>query len=131
MKPKIMSKKSNREKGSEGEKLAGEYLQAKGYTLLEYNYFFEHAEVDLVAFDKEAQAIVFAEVKKRSSSSFGKPVDAITDEKQKNIYKASEAWLYERKMDGSPARFDVIAITQEEDEAPDIQHFENAFRPGI
>lgn len=34
-----MSEKSKREKGREGEKLAGEYLQAKDYMVLEYNYF--------------------------------------------------------------------------------------------
>lgn len=77
------------------------------------------------------EVIAFVEVKKRSSASYGKPVDSVTEEKKKNIYKASEAWLYERKMESVPVRFDVIAILQDEDETPDIQHFEDAFRPGI
>ncbi|MDZ7681331.1 MAG: YraN family protein [Fodinibius sp.] len=71
--------------------------------------------------------IVFAEVKTRSSNQFGEPEEYVDEEKKKNVYKAAEAWLYERKMDGSPVRFDVISILQPEDEAPDIKHFENAF----
>lgn len=126
-----MSDKSTRQKGREGEQTAAAYLETKGYTVLEFNYFFEKAEVDLVAYDEDQQAIVFAEVKKRSSTDFGDPVEAIDEDKQKSIYKAAEAWLYERKMGKAAARFDVITIVQEEDEAPDIQHYENAFRPGV
>jgi|SRR5699024_2993195 len=123
-----MSKKTTRDKGREGEELAVAYLESKGYTILERNYFFEHAEVDIVAY--EGTCIVFVEVKKRRNTVFGEPAEAITEEKEALIYKAAEAWLYERKMDGSPVRFDVIAIVQQKNEAPDIQHFEHAFRPG-
>lgn len=126
-----MNKPSNREKGFKGEQLAATYLETKGYTILEFNYFFERAEVDLVAYDNEQEYIVFVEVKKRSSTLFGEPAEAITEKKKQNIYKAAEAWLYERKMDGYPVRFDVISIVQKENEAPDIQHFEHAFRPGL
>jgi len=126
-----MSETSNRESGMQGEQMAAAYLEFKGYTILEYNYFFERAEVDLVAYDSEQESIVFAEVKKRSSTQFGEPAEAIDEEKKENIFKAAEAWLYERKMDGSPVRFDVIAIVQKENEAPDIKHFEHAFRPGL
>lgn len=125
-----MSKKTNRQDGRKGEQMAGAYLETKGYTILEYNYFFERAEVDLVAYDADQEYIVFAEVKKRSSTDFGEPAEAVTEKKKRNIYKAAEAWLYERKMNGSPVRFDVIAIVQKENEAPDITHFEHAFRPG-
>lgn len=126
-----MSDKSTTQKGREGEQTAAAYLESKGYTVLEYNYFFERAEVDLVAYDSEQEFIVFLEVKKRSTASFGDPVEAITEDKKQNIYKASEAWLYERKMDGSPVRFDVITIVQQKNEVPDINHYEDAFRPGF
>lgn len=124
-----MSKKTTREIGDEGEELAVAYLESKGYTILERNYHFEHAEVDIVAYDN-ASHIVFAEVKTRSTGRYGQPEEYVNNEKIQNIYKAAEAWLYERKMDGAPVRFDVIAIVQQNKEAPDITHFENAFRPG-
>lgn len=124
-----MSKKTTREIGDEGEELATAYLESKGYTILERNYHFERAEVDIVAYDNES-CIVFAEVKTRSSNTFGEPEEFVDDQKIQNVYKAAEAWLYERKMDGTPVRFDVISILQKDNEAPDIKHFENAFVQG-
>lgn len=124
-----MTPKSTREIGNEGEELAAAYLESKGYIILDRNYHFEHAEVDIVAYDNET-SIVFAEVKKRSTDKYGKPEEYIDQEKIDNVYKASEAWLYERKMEGAPVRFDVISITQKDNEAPDIKHFENAFTKG-
>jgi len=123
-----MTAKSKRQIGEEGEELAAAYLESKDYTILERNYFFERAEVDIVAYDKSS-CIVFAEVKYRSGTAYGEPEDAVSDEKIQNLFKAAEAWLYERKMDGAPVRFDVISIVQKNvSEAPRIRHFEDAFR---
>ncbi|MDX1586940.1 MAG: YraN family protein [Balneolaceae bacterium] len=120
-----MNAKTTRQIGDEGEDLAVAYLESKGYTILDRNYYFERAEVDIVAFDETC--IVFVEVKKRATADFGKPEEFVTASKIDNLYKAAEAWIYERKMDTAPARFDVIAITQQNNEAPDIKHYENAF----
>ena len=120
-----MTPKSTRQIGDEGEAIAAAYLESKGYTILEQNYFFERAEVDIVAYDESY--IVFVEVKRRANRNFGNPEEFVTEEKIENIYKAAEAWLYERKMEGSPVRFDIVSIVQRGSEAPDITHFENAF----
>lgn len=120
-----MTPRTTRQIGDEGEDLAVAYLESKGYTILERNYFFRRAEVDIVAYDESF--IVFVEVKKRANRTFGHPEEFVTEKKKKNIYKAAEAWLYERKMDGSPVRFDIISIVQNKNKAPDITHFENAF----
>jgi len=64
----------------------------------------------------------------RKNTTFGEPAEFVTDEKQKNVLKAAEAWIYERKMAGAPVRFDVVAIVNPPNGAPDIQHFEHAFR---
>jgi putative endonuclease len=124
-----MATKSTRAIGNEGEDLAAAYLESKGYLILERNYHFEHAEVDIVAYDN-GTCIVFVEVKKRATNYFGEPEEYVDDQKMENVYKAAEAWIYERKMDGSPVRFDVISIIQKGNEAPDIKHFENAFVMG-
>lgn len=124
-----MSDKTTREIGDEGEDLAVAFLESNGYTILERNYHFEHAEVDIVAYDN-ASCIVFVEVKTRSSNQYGEPEEYIDKEKKQNVYKAAEAWVYERKMDGAPIRFDVISILQQSEEAPEIKHFEEAFTPG-
>ena len=120
-----MSESSRQKKGKEGEEIATAFLESKGYTILDRNYSFERAEVDIVAYDN--QKIVFVEVKTRSGSSYGRPEDSISTQKKKSIFKASEAWLYERKMDSAPVRFDVISILKESRKAPDITHYEGAF----
>lgn len=111
--------------GKRGEELAAAYLESKGYTVLDRNYFFQRAEVDIVA--RGDDCIVFAEVKFRSGTDFGRPEESVSRAKIRNIYKAAEAWIHERKMDGAPVRFDVVAIVQAEGEAPNIRHHENAF----
>lgn len=124
-----MNKKTTRQIGNEGEELAAAYLESKDYLILDRNYHFRHAEVDIVAYDKES-CIVFVEVKKRASNHYGEPEEHINEAKMNNIYKAAEAWIYERKMDGAPVRFDVISIIQAGNESPAIKHYENAFTRG-
>lgn len=120
-----LNKKTTRESGFEGENLACAYLEAKDWIVLDRNYFFQKAEVDIVATDRDY--IIFIEVKLRSGTYFGYPEEHVTPAKEKNIKKAAEAWLYERKMETAVVRFDVISIVQKGNEAPKITHFEDAF----
>lgn len=117
--------------GDRGEALAAAYLEADGYRILDRNYRFEQAEVDLVCFqpspDGEGGEIVFVEVKTRSGLGFGTPAEAVTAEKQARIADVARAYLYERRLEGAPVRFDVIGIVLHREGAPDIEHFENAF----
>ena len=112
--------------GKHGEELAAAYLESKGYLVLDRNYTFEKAEIDIVAFDHTQ--IIFAEVKSRSGIYFGRPEEYVTETKEKNIKRAAEAWIYERKMETALVRFDIIAIVQNKNDAPEITHFEDAFR---
>lgn len=117
--------------GDRGEALAAEYLSQAGYRILDRNYRYERAEIDLVCFDAgddEARGeIVFVEVKTRSGLAFGPPEEAVTDEKQEHIVHAAKAYVYERRLEGAPVRFDVVSIVLNQDEAPDIDHFKSAF----
>ena len=115
--------------GDRGEVIAAAYLEAQGYTILERNYRFEHAEVDLVCFKPAAQGgeLVFTEVKTRSGLGFGRPEEAVTEEKKRHLIRAAKAYLYERKLEGSPCRFDVISIVLQGGQEPEIEHFEDAF----
>jgi len=113
--------------GDRGEDLAAAFLQEAGYRVLERNYRFERNEVDLVCRDPERDGeIVFVEVKTRTGSGYGPPEASITEEKQESLIAVSRAYLHERALDGTPARFDVVAILLA-DEQPQIDHYENAF----
>ncbi|HMB91880.1 MAG TPA: YraN family protein [Rhodothermales bacterium] len=118
--------------GDQGEAIAAAYLEAQGYTILERNYRFEHAEVDLVCFKPAAQyeqggELIFTEVKTRTGLGFGRPEEAVTEEKKRHLIRAAKAYLYERKLEGSPCRFDVISIVLQGGQEPEIEHFEDAF----
>lgn len=118
--------KTTRDIGREGEEVAAAYLESKGLIILDRNYFFEKAEVDIVAFDQ--QQIIFVEVKSRAGTFFGRPEEYVTPQKEKLIKKAAEAWVYERKMETALVRFDIVSVVQNKNKAPDITHFEDAFR---
>lgn len=111
--------------GKKGEDIAVNYLENKGYTILERNYRFQKAEIDIIAFAD--YQIVVVEVKMRSSTYFGQPEQAINKKKKEMLYMATEAWIHERKMDGSPVRFDIIAIVDQGSNEYKIKHFERVF----
>lgn len=118
--------------GDRGENLAATYLEQHGYRILDRNYRYERAEVDLVGFEpaetpEQGGTIVFVEVKTRSGLGYGAPEEAVTDAKQQHIVRAAEAYLYERQLEGAPVRFDVISIVLQQGGAPEIEHFEDAF----
>jgi putative endonuclease len=118
--------------GTNGEEIATRFLEDLGYRILERNYRFDRAEVDIICFEPAAEyssggQLVFVEVKTRRGERYGRPEDALTDEKKKSLLRAAEAYLHERRLDGSPCRFDVIAIVLSQAEGMDVQHFKDAF----
>ncbi len=118
--------KNTVEKGKLAEDAAVRFIEQKGMTVLDRNYRFMKAEVDIVAFDQNE--IVFVEVRSLKNSLFGRPEETISEQKKRLIYEAAEAWLYEKRMEGARIRFDVVAILIEAgDNGPEITHFRNAF----
>jgi len=127
-----MSRPDPHQTGRDGEDLAARYLEERGFTVMDRNYRFERSEVDLVCFLPAARysdggELVFVEVKTRRGTGFGRPEEAVGPEKQRHLIRAARAWLHERRMEGTPCRFDVIAIQLDGDAAPAIDHIENAF----
>ena len=59
------------ELGKIGEELAVDFLTEKGYEILETNWTFQKAEVDIIA--QKGNVLAIVEVKTRSSSDFGSP----------------------------------------------------------
>lgn len=112
---------NNRKLGTDKETLAAEYLEQKGYVILEKNYRCRAGEIDIIA--SKDGFIVFSEVKYRKSPEFGMPQEAVGYKKQKTIAFVANYYLMDRKLSSQQAvRFDVIAILGNE-----ITHIENAF----
>ncbi|MFN0203109.1 MAG: YraN family protein [Bacteroidia bacterium] len=114
--------------GKLGENIAASFLEVKGFHILDRNYAFEKAELDLVALQLEPAELVFVEVKTRSTEGYTFPEEAVTADKKQRLYKAADAYLYEKQMWTVPIRFDIIAINVKDPENPLIYHIEDAFR---
>jgi putative endonuclease len=107
--------------GRWGEQAAAEYLEQKGYTILERNFRAEHSEVDIIA--RQDNVLVFVEVKARSSNRYGYPEHSVTPRKKMHIMSAAEKYILEHP-EFQTWRVDVIAVEGETGEAK-IVHFEN------
>ena len=64
--------------GRWGETLAAWYLFFHGCRILERNWRYGRYEIDIVARERRTGVLIFAEVKTRSSTAFGRPADAVT-----------------------------------------------------
>ncbi|MEL6809894.1 MAG: YraN family protein [Bacteroidota bacterium] len=112
------------ELGKLGEELAVGYLLDKGYTILERNYTFQKAEIDIIA-QKSPSTIVIVEVKTRNSSFFGDPQSFVTPAKIKLLVKAANEYILSNDL-MVEARFDIIAVLKNSVDEQ-LEHFENAF----
>ncbi len=116
------------ELGKQGENLAAGFLEAKGYQILDKNYRFQRAEVDLVALRLDPAEVVFVEVKTRSNTTESFPEESITPQKKKQIFKVADSYLYEKQLFTVPVRFDIISVSMDNPDHPLIHHIEDAFR---
>jgi putative endonuclease len=116
--------KTRRSVGTKGEALALEYLQRQGYEIVQTNFRFDRAEIDVIA--REKDTLVFVEVKMRRGKSVGEPEDAITLRKRDQIRKAAEGYLYKSDLPDADCRFDVISIKQRGRET-EIYHLKDVF----
>lgn len=111
------------ELGKKGEQLAVDFLLKKDYQIVERNYRFEKAEVDIIAQKDAILAIV--EVKTRSTTDFGDPQDFVKPKQMKNLVKAVDEYVTVNDLDVE-VRFDIIAIVKE-NKGYNIEHLEDAF----
>ncbi|MDD3721957.1 MAG: YraN family protein [Lutibacter sp.] len=111
------------ELGEFGEELAVEELEKKGYEIVERNWRYKKAEIDIIARKNNVLAIV--EVKTRSSDYFGDPQDFVNSKKIKMLVEAVNEYVVSKDLEVE-VRFDIIAIIKNENQLT-IEHLEDAF----
>ncbi len=94
--------------GVQGEQMAAQMLETKGYHILERNYRCRYGEIDIVAENKGE--MVFVEVKTRSSGSYGRPADAVTREKLRHMEKAAKCYVLFHHLTDVNVRFEVVEV---------------------
>ncbi|HVW80563.1 MAG TPA: YraN family protein [Mycobacteriales bacterium] len=110
--------------GINGENYAVHYLQGSGHTIVARNWRCPDGEIDIVA--KDGGTLVFVEVKTRTSTAYGLPLEAVTSRKAAKLRELGLRWLREHRHSG-PFRFDVIGIVMPNNVEPALQHVRSAF----
>lgn len=114
--------------GADGEATACTALADRGYRILARRYRTRAGEIDVVA--RHGDVVVFVEVKTRRGRDFGDPAAAVTREKQRRLALMATDYLARHRLERAPARFDVVAVTFDEEYRPVVHVFVDAFRPG-
>jgi putative endonuclease len=107
--------------GNKGETLAAEFLKEKGFEIVERNYRYKHAEIDLIVQRKDW--VLFVEVKTRSTFDFGEPEEFVDERKIRKIFEAAEEWIFSSDWKGH-IRFDIVSVKL--GSVPVIEHFQDA-----
>jgi len=109
--------------GKLGEDLAADFLQQEGYEIVERNWTFQKAEIDIIA--KKESVLAIVEVKTRSSIDFGDPQDFVNPKKIKLLVKAVDEYVSQNNLD-LDLRFDIIAVSKDAT-IYKIEHLQDAF----
>ena len=109
--------------GKLGEEEAVDFLLKNGYHILQRNYRYQRAEVDILARKDDILAVV--EVKTRSSTDFGNPQDFVKPKQIQRLVTAVDAYVITNNLDVE-VRFDIIAIVSSK-KGLELEHLENAF----
>lgn len=114
------------ELGRQGEALAAEHLERRGWHILERGFRLGHKEIDLVA--RRGRVVAFIEVKTRAGERYGHPLDGITAAQRREIELVARAWIARHGPPGVAYRFDAVAITWPRAGPPALEHVPDAWR---
>jgi len=118
-------KVSRRGRGSWAEGEAARFLGAKGYRIVESNFFSRRGEIDLIV--EKAEELVFVEVRYRGAEGFGVPGESVGRSKRRRLILAAKAYLMIRGEMERPCRFDIVSLQRTKEGSLRIEHWPNAF----
>lgn len=111
--------------GKYGERKACEYLEKNKYKIIEKNFLCRQGEIDIIALS-DTKELVFIEVKTRRNFKYGRPCEAVTPKKIKNIKYSSKYYIFKNNLNNIGVRYDVIEVIVLNSKFG-INHIKNAF----
>jgi putative endonuclease len=106
--------------GKEGEQAAVSYLEGCGFRILDRNWRCADGEIDIVA--AERRTFVVCEVKTRSGTRFGTPLDAVGQAKRRRLRRLAALWLAAHGTRFDQIRIDVVGLLRDGAGGFTIQH---------
>ncbi len=95
--------------GEKYERKAATFLLDQGLKLHTRNFRCRYGEIDLIM--QDGDVLVFVEVRFRTQTDYGTPLDTLTNAKQKKLLRAAEVFLQQHpKWQQHSARFDCVGI---------------------
>jgi putative endonuclease len=106
--------------GKSGEQAAADYLESCGLRILDRNWRCAGGEIDIVAVERHA--LVVCEVKSRSGTRYGSPLEAVGRAKQARLRRLAVQWLNAHGVRFDQIRIDVIGLLYEGTGGFTIEH---------
>lgn len=113
---------AHNELGRWGEDCAAQYLESKGFIIMERDWHSHHRDIDIIA--RKNEELVFIEVKTRQNRTFSDPEQAVDYRKLRNLQAAINHYLKMRGPGLSP-RFDIVSVVGTIGNTPEIEHIED------
>ncbi len=106
--------------GAYGETLAARHLVGQGMVLLDRNWRCELGEIDLVL--RDGRVLVVCEVKARSSSAFGSPLEGVTEQKAARLRRLAARWLAAHDLRPAEVRIDIVGVLVPREGGAEVDH---------
>jgi putative endonuclease len=106
--------------GRYGERVAARHLTARGMVVLDRNWRCDAGEIDLVL--REGDVLVFCEVKTRTGTAYGHPLEAVDVVKTDRLVRLAERWMEERNVVAADVRFDMVGVVRALRGAAAVEH---------
>lgn len=106
--------------GAYGEAFAARHLVAAGMVLLDRNWRCDAGEIDLVL--RDGAVLVFCEVKTRTSTRYGSPLEAVSEQKTARLRRLAARWLAAHAIRPRDVRIDLVGVLVPRRGAPSLEH---------
>ncbi|WP_210648638.1 YraN family protein [Nocardioides sp. SYSU D00065] len=106
--------------GERGETIAARHLARSGLVLLDRNWRCEVGEIDLVL--RDGRVLVVCEVKTRSSTAYGSPLEAVTAAKVDRLRRLAARWLRAHDCRPDDVRIDMVGVLAPPGRPVEVEH---------
>ncbi|WP_210438230.1 YraN family protein [Nocardioides xinjiangensis] len=108
--------------GQRGESIAARHLTSCGMELLDRNWRCDAGEIDLVL--REGTVLVVCEVKTRTSTDYGAPLEAIDQRKAARLRRLAARWLRAHDCHPDDVRIDLVGVLAPPGRPVEVEHVE-------
>lgn len=108
--------------GAYGERLAERHLRAQGMVVLDRNWRCDEGEIDLVL--RDGNVLVICEVKTRTSTDYGAPLEAIDRRKADRLRRLAARWLLVHDCHPDDIRVDLVGVLAPRGRPVEVEHVE-------